>query len=144
MILMETKFTNHAYFHNRLGYNVLCLPVITTEAGGAQGGVVLVVRDDSKGWSVQVMLFHGPNMVICEVFASGKRTPLIGAYLLLPTLENLPDLEEVLTRFREQYPIVLGDLISNIDQDHNPRSHQVADIMMDFGLVELLHQFRKG
>ena len=50
------------------------------------------------------------NMVRCEVVNGGKWTLLIGAYLPPYTLENLLDLEEDLTRFWDQDPIVLGDL----------------------------------
>ena len=49
-------------------------------------------------------------MVRCEVLTGRKWTLLIGAYLPPYTLENLLDLEEDLTRFWDQDPIVLGDL----------------------------------
>ena len=53
-------------------------------------------------------------------------------------MENLTDLEESLKHFRYQEPILLGDLSAEI-QSQNPRSHQVADIMMEFGLLDLCH-----
>ena len=53
------------------------------------------------------------------------------------------DLKETLTRFRYQDLIVVGDLNSNIGQSHNPRSQQVADLLMEFELVDLLHDFRQ-
>ena len=40
-------------------------------------------------------------------------------------------------------PIVLGDLNANIGQVHNPHSQQVADMLMYFKLVDLLHHFRQ-
>ena len=43
-----------------------------------------------------------------------------------------------LTRFRDQKPIVLGDLNADI-QAQNPRSNQVADLLMEFGMVVLYH-----
>ena len=36
---------------------------------------------------------------------------------------------------------MLGDLNANIVQYQNPRSQQVADLLMEFGLVDLLHHF---
>ena len=90
MILTDTKVTNQAYHHNRLEYDMVCLPEITTDSGGAQGRVVLVVRDRPKGWSVKLMRFHRPNMVICEIISGGKRTPLIATYLPPYTLKHLP------------------------------------------------------
>ena len=101
-------------------YNVVCLSDITTNRGGAQGGVGLVLRDQPKGWRVESMRFHGPNVVICEIVAGVKRTQLISAYLPLSTLWHLPDLEEALTRFQEQDPIVLEKLNANTGQSQNP------------------------
>ena len=34
MLLTKTKITSEAYFHNRLGYNIVFLPLVTTDAGG--------------------------------------------------------------------------------------------------------------
>ena len=77
-------------------------------------------------------------MVNFEVVAGSKQTPIVGAYLLTSTLEHLPDLEESLTRFRDQYPIVLGNLNSDIGEAHNHYIHKVADLLMEFGMVDLL------
>ena len=38
IILMETNITDQAYFHNRLGYEMVCSPKIMADAGGDQGG----------------------------------------------------------------------------------------------------------
>ena len=43
MILVDTNITNQAYFRNRLGYDVVCSPIIPTASGGIQGGVCLVI-----------------------------------------------------------------------------------------------------
>ena len=117
----------------------------TTTAGGEQGGGCLVVRDRPQGWSVELMRFHDPNVVRCEVFnvTDRKRKPVIGAYLPPSTLEHLPDLEESLTSFREHYPIVLGDISANFFQSHNPRSHQVADLLMKFRMIDLFLHLRQ-
>ena len=106
MVLKETKVTDQSYFHYILGYDVVCLTAIATDACGAQGGVGLVVWYQPKEWSVKSTHFHGPNRVSCNIVAGGKRTPLLGAYLSPSTLEHLPDLEEDLTQFQEQDPIM--------------------------------------
>ena len=46
---MDIKVTGQSYCHNRFGYNVVYLPEITTDSGGEQGGVCLVVRYCTKG-----------------------------------------------------------------------------------------------
>ena len=38
---------------------------------------------------------------------------------------------------------MLGDLSTNIVQSHNPCSQNVAGILIEFGLVDLLHYFRQ-
>ena len=38
---------------------------------------------------------------------------------------------------------MLGDLNADIGQSQKPLSQQVADILMEFGLVDLLHYFQK-
>ena len=35
MVLTERKVTNQAYYHNRLGYYMVCYPNILTEYGGS-------------------------------------------------------------------------------------------------------------
>ena len=87
--------------------------------------------------------FHRLNMVIYEFFTDGKRTLIIGAYLLPSILEHLPDLEEALTHFRYQYTIVLGDLNSAIGKSQKPHSQYVADLLAEFGMIYLVHHFQQ-
>ena len=107
------------------------------EASDAQRRVGLVVREQPQGWSIELTRFHRTNVVICVV-VTGKRTLLIGAYLPPSNLDHLPELEEALKRFLDKYPIVLGDLNDDI-QSHNPCSKKVAEILMEFGMVNLLY-----
>ena len=102
----------------------------------------------TQGWSLEPTRFHSTSVVICKVINYEKRTPTIGTYLPPSTLENLPDLEEALTCFRYQDPIVLGDLNDDIGQAQNPcsqavSSQQIADLLMEFGMMELLHHLRQ-
>ena len=53
-------------------------------------------------------------MVICDVVTNYKWTLIIGTYLPPFTLEHLPDLEESLKIFRDQDPILLGELSTDI------------------------------
>ena len=96
MLMTEMKIPDETYFQNHLGYNNMCSQVAGTEAGGAQGGVGLVVRERPEGWSVESMHFHGTNMVICEIFSSGQQTLIIRAYLPLFILDHLLDIEEAI------------------------------------------------
>ena len=74
------------------------------------GGVRLVTRDRKERWDIESTPFQGPNMVICKIVSRLQRTPLIGDYLPLTTLEHLTNLEDALNSFLWRDPIVLGDL----------------------------------
>ena len=43
MMLTETKISDKVYCHNRLGYDMVCLPAAATDARVIQGGLRLVV-----------------------------------------------------------------------------------------------------
>ena len=62
--------------------------------------------------------YHEPNVVSYKLVTGLIRTPLIGVYLPLSTLEYLLELEEALKRFKD--PIIIGDL--NVDLSEG-RSH---------------------
>ena len=106
--LTETKITYQDYCRNRMGYNAVLTQAIITVAGDAQGGGVLVIRDQPQGWIIESTHFHGTKVVSIEV-VTDKRTPLIGRYLPPSTLFHLTDLEEAFTRFCDQDPISLWD-----------------------------------
>ena len=83
-------------------------------------------------------------MVRCKVITSSKQNPLIGAYLSPYTLEHLPDLDEDLTRFSVQDPIVVGDINADIRQVQNPCIQKVSDLLIEFGMLYLLRYFRQN
>ena len=119
MILTKTKISTTAYFRNRINYKVTCSTVQLTSAGGDQGGVRLITRERPFGWWIDTMLYHGPNVVSCDIVTRLIWTPLVGAYLPLSTLEHLPDLEEALELFKDTK--VLGDLNVDLDEARIPR-----------------------
>ena len=64
MVLTKTKISTMAYCWNQLGCNIVCSTARPASAAGLQGGVGLVLRDLPTVWSLELMHFHGPNMVI--------------------------------------------------------------------------------
>ena len=52
IILMNIKITDQASYHNRLRYDMVYSPEITTAASGPQEVVGLVVRDQPQGCSI--------------------------------------------------------------------------------------------
>ena len=104
----------------------------------------MVIQYRPQGWRVEATRFHGMNLVSYKVGIDRKRTPIIGTYLLPSTLKHLPNLEDALVCLRDQYPILIGDLRANIVKPQNLHRQQVTDLLTDFGLVDLLHHFRKN
>ena len=62
-------------------------------------------------------------------------------YLPLSTIENLPDLEEALKRFKD--PIVLGDLNVDLNEAMSLKIQRVVDLLAEYGLVDLVRHFRQ-
>ena len=75
-------------------------------------------------------------MVSCEIITRLTQTPLVGAYLPPSTLEHLPDLEEVLQRFRG--PIVLGGYNVDLDEVKSLRRQRVSDLFAEYGVIDLV------
>ena len=139
MILTETNITNHIYYRNRMGYNVVWLETIISADSDIQGGVRMIIKDQTQGWGIGWTHFHRTNVRSCKIITR-KNTPFIGAYPPPPlfTLERLPDLVEALTHFKDQEPILLWNLNTNIQAQNHCR-RQVFEVLMEFGLEDLQH-----
>ena len=77
MILTETNITHQDYYRIRMVYELVFLQEIMTAAGNMQGGVVLVVREQPQGWSIDLTRFQRLNLVRYNV-VTGKWTLIIG------------------------------------------------------------------
>ena len=75
------------------------------------------------------MRFHGPNVIICEVMIGMSRTLIVGVYFPPSIMAHLLDIEDDLACFWGQYPIVLVDLNVDLDEDQNPRSQLVTNLL---------------
>ena len=142
MLLTERNIQTEAYSHNRLEYDVTCSKARLPSARGDQGGIGLVRRERPDGWGVESTRFHGTNMVRCDIVTGPTHTPLVGAYLPPLMLEHLPDVKEALQRFKGRDPIVLGDLNVDLDGARISRSQCMADLLTEYGIIDLVQQFR--
>ena len=104
--------------------------------------MALVSRYHPTVWSLESTRFHWLNVVSCDVVRGSPRTPLIGAYLSPTMLTHLPDIEKALEHFRCQYLILMGDLNVELYEDQNLRIQIVADMLTEFGLINLMRHFR--
>ena len=93
MFLTDMKISTAAYFRNRLGHAIVCLPVRPASALGLQIVVGLVSQYWPMGWIIELTRFHSTNMVSCKVVTGISRTLIVGSYLPSSTLAHLPDLE---------------------------------------------------
>ena len=82
-------------------------------------------------------------MVNCKVVRCTYRTPIIGEYLPPTMLAHLLDLEESLERFWYQYPMLMVNINVDLDESQKPRSQIIADMLTEFFLVNLMHNFQK-
>ena len=58
-------------------------------------------------------------------------------------LEHLPEVEEELQRFKGRDTIVLGYLNVDLDNSQILWSQRVADLLMEYGLIDLVWHFRQ-
>ena len=63
-------------------------------------------------------------------------------YLPPSKVEHLPDFEEALQRFKVRDPIFLADLNVDLDDAWSSRSQRVADLLTEFGLIDLVRHLR--
>ena len=90
---METKIPDILYYHNILGYEVVFYQDTVVTDGGSQGVVRLVSQERPKGWNVESVQFHGPNIVRCKIVSNDYIMYFNGEYLPPSTLDHLPDFE---------------------------------------------------
>ena len=100
-----------------------------------------MTRESPVGRGIESTSYHGTNVVSCKFVTRITQTPLVGAYLPPSTLEHLPDLEEALKRFKD--PITLGDLNMDLDKARILWSQQMADLLSEYSLTDLVHHFRQ-
>ena len=114
---------------------MICFAARPSSAGRAQGSVGLVLRDWPNGWGIELMRFHGLNVVICEIVTRRIRTKLGNPDYPLLTLDHLPDLKEDLHCFQVIVFIFLGDLNIDLNVIWIPRIQIVVYLLTGFSLL---------
>ena len=99
------------------------------------------MRERPGGWGVESTHYHGPNWVSFKIVTGYIRTPLVRVYLPPLTLEHLLDFEEALQRFKGLDSIFLGDLNVDPDKSWSLQSQRIADLLTEFGLIDLVRHF---
>ena len=110
---------------------------------GYQGCVGLVTRERSDRWGILPTRFHRLNLVSCKIVTGPTRTPRFGVYLTPSMMEQLPDVQEALQRFKGQGPIFLVDLNVDLDNARSSQIQRVADILTEYVIIDLVRHFRQ-
>ena len=100
-----------------------------------------MTRERTNRWQIESTHFHGPNVVSYEIINGYTWTPLVNAYLSPLTLDHLPDLKEDLQRFKGLDTIVLGVFNVDLDNAWSSWSQLLADLLAEFGLIDLVQHF---
>jgi len=114
-----------------------------------QGGVDVAWRVEAKkgqgkpNQDVESFQCHGPNCLSYHYMYGGERQPVIVAYLLPETLEDLHHLQAAFDRFKNRCPpMLMADL--NVDlcsPSPDLRTRQVADFLAANGTEDVLPHF---
>ena len=100
-----------------------------------------MTRERPIEWGIESTLCHGSNVVNCDLVTGLTCNPLVGAYLLLQTLDQLPYLEESLKRFKD--PTVLVDLSVDLNKARILQIQQEADLLAEYVLIDLVRHFHQ-
>ena len=139
-LLTETKLTDDVYTRSAYGYTV----VATSAVSHVQGGVAFFYRD-AECFVVESVVKHGPNVISCELVSGSIRQPIVGAYIPPTDSTTLEYIGQALNRFRDNYnrPILMGDLNVDLTTPRGERATQIAALLSDAGLEDMLPHFRQ-
>jgi exonuclease III len=140
--LTEAKLTDGIHTHFSSGYHVFA----TRAHAHFQGGIALVYWD-SEYWQIESEQCHGPNVISAYLVTGYRRIPLVRAYIPPGDDSTMEHVERALTRFANgPAPLLLGDLNCNLEDPQSPRDIQVAAMVANHGIFDMLPHFkqRKG
>ena len=135
-ILTELRIPQTSPIHTRSSQGYTVYATYTTRMN--QGGIGLVFRQQSVGWSLESIQRHGPNVLSCYLIIGSKRQPLIGVYLPPSSLDDLPSFTEALDRFSSGHrhpPIVLGDLNVDLSNTAATDAHGTASAFISTAAI---------
>ncbi len=137
-LLTEAKLTDGIYTRSSNGYSV----VSTSAVSHRQGGVALCVHENEY-FQVESVACHGPNVMSWVLVTGTRWIPLVGVYIPPADISTLEHVNAALSRFEDgPVPILLGDLNVDLDHPEGDRATQVATVLSDHGLLDMLLHFK--
>jgi exonuclease III len=133
VLLTETKLRNAQHTKKAFGYDV----VATKERSKAQGGVALIYRE-SEYWTVESVKRFGSDVISFQLATGQKWYSCVGGY----TPPNDESIIESICKAFDSFPkgprILLGDLNVNLNNPRNDHGLQIATMVADLGLEDLI------
>jgi hypothetical protein len=138
-VLTETKFIDDQYPKTVAGYTIMSLKA----ASCSQGGVALAWREDDLKFEVELVLFHGPNMLTFQLMTGDERIYVVGTYIPPNCTRGVEDIR----RAAEVCPagcklLVMGDLNINVRFPHDEQEKVIVNLLNKLGLVDLSCGYR--
>jgi len=106
-----------------------------------QGGIALVYRE-SPYWQVELSILHGPNVIFAMIISGNSRYGIVGAYVPPSDITTLVHIAAALGRFHSRKVILVGDLNLDLDSIETDRDMEIANTLVDSGLLDIYHHFK--
>jgi hypothetical protein len=136
VLLTETKLTNEQHTKKALGYEM----VATKARSKAQGGVALIYRE-SEYWTVESVKLFGSGVISFQLATGQKRYSCVGGYIPPKDESTIESIGKAFDSLPKGPRILLGDLNVNLNNPRNYHGLQIATIVADLGLEDLISHF---
>jgi hypothetical protein len=138
VLLTETKLTNDQYTKRAFGYDV----VATKARSKAHGGVALIYRE-SEYWIVESVKHFGSDVISFQLATGQKRYSCVGGYIPPKDEPIIESIGKAFDSLPKGPRILLGDLNVNLNNPRNDRGLQIATMVEDLGLEDLISHFHQ-
>jgi exonuclease III len=138
VLLTETKLTNDQHTKKAFGYDV----VATKARSKAQGGVALIYRE-SEYWTVESVKRFGSDVISFQLATGQKRYSCVGGYIPPKDESTIESIGKAFDSLPKGPRILLGDLNVNLNNPRNDRGLQIATLVADLGLEDLISHFHQ-
>jgi exonuclease III len=138
VLLKETKLTNDQHTKKAFGYDV----VATKARSKAQSGVALIYRE-SEYWIIESVRRFGSDVISFQLATGHKGYSCVGGYIPPKDKSIIESVGKAFDSLPKGPRILLGDLNVNLNNPRNDRGLQIATLVADLGLEDLISHFHQ-
>ena len=136
-VLTEAKLSTELYPKQDEHYDIQA-----SKSKFNQGGIALISKKGKDRWSLESVQFHGPNVVSFQIKTGELRYSFVGAYIPPDDDETCEHIDQALRRFQSSKRLfLLGDLNMRFENPRDEREHEILDVLMNYGLINLAKHF---